>query len=281
MAGRYPILNNLGEEFLKAYTDPLISQEDVCARFGIQKSTFYNYEKELALPKLRVGVGFHTVLPRHKFLKGARDAMELYEVEFLRRLAVDLRVKIKVVPLFSGDASPEKQLLAGNIDFLLSGLSKTEARARDMCFSDQYVPKATVPRGRLICKKGFRVESARPLLGVVQNTVHDDYARKHLHREFAIKAYPSLPRAIEALRRNNLSFLLCHPSALDLYKEDMTSMVDSGREYKYDTHSGVAFRRGFDEWLEPVNRIIARMQEEETVEDLFLECQRQFPLTEW
>jgi predicted DNA-binding transcriptional regulator AlpA len=99
MVGRPKNLNPHGERFLRLYLDPLLEVDEICAALGIGKSTFYNYERELGLPKVRVAFGCANDFP-HKdiFRRGLRSSSEGYELQVVRELAQTAFVKRRRSP---------------------------------------------------------------------------------------------------------------------------------------------------------------------------------------
>lgn len=264
MSGRPRNLNPLGQKFLAAYLDPLLTPEQICRQFRISSSTFYNYEKELNLPQVRVGIGLASQLPLKRALRDLKSAGERYEIEVLRAIAQEAGLRMKLIPCFSGDSSLLSAVSQGRVDFLMASASKTRARARSFYFSDSYYANSS-PWGQLLKLKKNDLSlvqgKTKPALGVVKGSIHEEYALRALAQEFQIVPALSVTANLRRLASRKVDFILANPSVLELYPEQAVNLEICSSAYAYDSHTGIVFSAESEHLKKNINQAIHRLHE--------------------
>lgn len=267
LKGRPSLLNKSAQKFLDLYLDPLMTVEQICNLCGIGKSTFYNHEKELNLPKLRVGVGSVAAnLPRTNALAAFSVPDEVKELNIVRRISREIQARIKIIPVLSTDAYSADDLISSkNVDFVISSLSKTKKRAETLYFSENYnfdMP----PMGVLIRNPAYLglrpFTKKKPTLGVLTASVHAEYADANLQAEFYVKHFRAADHAFLALQNGNLDFVLFHPAWFQQLPHETFGLEICSKPYWYDTHSAIVFHADSTAWIQPVNSAIENLYTE-------------------
>jgi len=253
-------------QFLQLYLDPLISKKFIIQQCKISQATFYNYERELDLPQIRVGIGCPQIdLPLGRVFSKINAADDLYELNLLRKISPLIQTRFKLIPTLRANvyAAPYA-LKKREIDLAISSISKTEEKNRDFYFSDSYF-EGRSPHGVLMRKKTSytpTVSEDRPLLGVVSSSVHSEYAAKHLQKEFHVRSFRTASIAFQALNAGRVDFVLFHPSWFQILPQDTAEIEICSKPYRYKSHTGILFHPD-SEFLRPgVNRAIEIIHEQ-------------------
>jgi hypothetical protein len=264
MRGRPRSFEKQSETFLRLYLDPLKSPADISQACAISLATYYNYEKELNLPQLRVGIENQNAhLPRLKALRSFKSACELYELRVLCDLAAYLKVRIKMIPCLATDAhAAVNAVKAKSVDFALAGISWTRERAQQVHFSDPYKPDIS-PCGVLMrAKKEINVRRLKPRLGVHEGSVHKDHAMAHLQNDFDIRVFKNVQPTLQALIQGHVDYVLLHTDWLEDFPQEAQAIEVCSEPFYYQSFTGIIFHSDSELWRQPVNEAIARMLEE-------------------
>lgn len=259
-------LNSEAKRFLDLYLDPLMSAEMICQLTGIKKSTFYNYEKELNLPQLKVGFGVSTAhLPREKVLGKLTDRDQIHELNVIRKLGRDLQARVKIVTVDCTDCrSVDNLIYSKKVDFVVSSITKTKKRSEDLYFSQDYFFDGG-PFGVLMhnptMKLNLLTSKNKPILGVTEHSVHAEYALSHLNQEFKIKKFRSGRKTLLALISGLVDFTLMHPSWLTARVSGIQDLQICSKPMFYSTHSAILFHADSQLWIPQVNESIERLHE--------------------
>jgi ABC-type amino acid transport substrate-binding protein len=268
MRGRPRSFEKQSDTFLRLYLDPLMSPEAICQACGIGLATFYNYEKELNLPKLRVGIeNQNATLPRQKALTLFSSRVERYELKVVRNLAKLLKARVKLIPCLALDANAAiNAVKAKHVDFALAAISWTRKRSQEMYFSDSYNPEFP-PSGVLMRLKrtvtsSLKAGALRPRLGVNEASVHQEYATDVLQNDFEIHVFKNVQPTLQALLSGKIDFVLLHPDWLEDFPTEATSIEICSKPFYYRSHTGIIFHSDSEQWRKPVNQAISQLLEE-------------------
>jgi hypothetical protein len=247
-------------KFLELYLDPLITKQAIIRQCRISQATFYNYEKELNLPQMKVAIGCPRVdLPWQRILSKFKDKDDLYELNLIRQISPLIQARIKLVPtLRSNVYAATYALKTREADLAISSMSMTAERRSEFYFSNPYF-KNRAPHGFLLRKKRNHraiVTSKRPILGVVISTVHAEFAQKQLQTEFQVITYRTALIAFKALNSERVDFLLFHPSWFKILPEVTADIEICSRPYCYQSQTGILFHADSESWRPSVNRAI-------------------------
>jgi ABC-type amino acid transport substrate-binding protein len=266
MRGRPRLYGSHSKKFLQYYLDPLMTGADICRQCGISLATFYNYEKELQIPQLRVGVeNDHTQFSHKKALKMFSRPGELFELKIVRELAARMNVRVKLIPYDSSDANSALNGVKKNeIDFAVADLSWTRERNRHFYFSDSYKPEIG-PSGFLMRLKGSTPVQAgvKPVLGANEGSVHLEYANDHLQNDFQLKKYSNVEPLLLALHAGEVNFVILNPVWLEIFPQYAPNIEIVSKRFIYRSHTGVVFHADSEHWRPAVNEALAQLLEDE------------------
>jgi hypothetical protein len=247
--GRPRKLNPFGSKFSALYLDPLNQPADICAALGISLKTFYRYETELGLPKLRVAVLNNSGLPiqaaRHSFL----HYDERYQLNVIRAAAQVMGVRMKLIPCSAWEA--DLKVRAQEVDMAIACLTKTEERKRELYTSYNY-DFYDCPHGVLIGLESAVPKGEKLKVAVMSRSPHFEYADKYLRDEFEIVIYTSEAGLYSSVHKGEVDRILSHPVSLEWFPETRGLAILS-KPYIYNTHSTIVLHKDSAHWLKPVN----------------------------
>lgn len=267
MKGRPKFLNTEASLFLDYYFDPINSIDKIAALCGLKKSTIYNYEKELNSPKLKVALGtIKANLPKEKVLSSITDPDELYELNLIRKLGRELNMRIKIVPVlpYPYNVSAPLQLLeTKDVDFVFSSYTKTKALNHQFYCSNEYFNDGG-PSGVLFCNPrnglaGINVVSAKPILAVLESSIHAEYALKNLQQEFTIRTFKSSNGAFASLQHGTSDFALFHHTWSRLFEDQDNFLKICSKPINYNTNSAIIFHADSQSLIPAVNSAIDKI----------------------
>ncbi len=262
--GRPKIHSPHSQLFLSLYCDPLQSPLAICQAMSISLKTFYRYENELNLPKLRVGVMNHSGMPRLQALHQFRHPDEKYELGIVRALAFHLKVRIKLIPCESSEA--EKLVQEQSVEFIVAAIAATKERKRELYLSNSY-DDMDRPQGAIFgLKKPLpTTQKEKPRLGVWSKSIHKEFAEQHLAQDYKIISYHGNVSLFEALRNGKVENVLVYPEQPHYFPQFSHNLIVQSKPYFYDSHSTIVFHRDSAEWLPEVNQALERLQETKTL----------------
>jgi ABC-type amino acid transport substrate-binding protein len=199
----------------------------------------------------------------------ARKGDELFgmEVDFARVLGEQLQRPITFVDLQFSDLIPA--LEADRIDVIMAGLTVTRARELRLAFTEPYLQSglvAVMRRGEMSrYKTPAVVRDASVVVGVVETTTGEKYAREHMQASQVI-VYPAAAAAMQELRENRVDLVITDAPIAAWFVS------------KYDADIGVltqplnqeplawALRRDDPELLSAINAALHNLQRDGTLE---------------
>lgn len=244
------------DKFLALYLDPTKSQTEICKSFRLSKTTYYRYEQELDLPKVKIGIGCTLNFLKKTILniKGQHinDPFLSYDIQMAKLLCQVLR--LRGVIYFCEHQKLEEMAQEGKFDFALASLSKTNFRSKNFHFSNHYY-KEIQPEGYLIKRRQqFEIFGRKPVLGCLEGTVHEIYAKANLINEFEVKVFRSQKILEKHFLIGKVDFILQHCLSYNELKRNETDVLS--KKYNYKTTSGIIFPLGKDQYLQSVNKAV-------------------------
>ncbi len=272
--GRPQKINNKGEVFLKDYLNPLLSPQEICQKLSISLATFYNYEKELNLPQVRVAIGLSSAnLPLKHALSANKTESDKSEIALISEIARLARIRVNLIPKDTITLEAHYAVKAKQVDFAISSITCTKERSAQFYFSNPYSPEVK-PLGVLIKLKNSNHIKIKPrgkyILGVPAGTVHSEHALQNMSQDFEIKLVRSIPLTIKALTGYKIDFALLHPFFLEIAKEEAKSLQICSDPIFYNAFTGMMFHSE-SEFLRPlINRAIDRRLEDKFLAEKYL-----------
>jgi hypothetical protein len=255
------------ESFLSMYLDPIFSTEQILDRLGIGLSTFYKYQRELQIPELKLGIGVAAPpLPNKLKYNQIRTSEEKEELELVRKLARISQIKINLIPIYNRNGvSTLTQVSNGNLDGAIGSICKTKLRASQFSFSQDYSVQSGA-FGFLFYRSHYcnLKSTKRPTLGVVQNSVHEDYAIYNLSIEYNLRSFRDYFFLLQALSVGRIDFALFHPAWLEKIPEFSKQIEKIEKKINYQIPSGIIFNNKGDPFVSLINQSIEKILEKES-----------------
>jgi ABC-type amino acid transport substrate-binding protein len=273
--GRPKKLNPLGERFRDLYLDPSLQPDDIRKILGISRSTFYNYEKELGSPTLRVAIANSSELPLHMAIKKPGSPHECFDLAIACALGKELGARLKLIPCSFHKLAVEGAVKSKTVDFGFSSLSWTAARAQEFVFSETYNPIIT-PSGNLFRLKGGLLGHRKPRLGVPLRTVHADHAQTHLRQDYEIRFFRTVDLTLRALTAGHIDFVVLHPDWLALF-DPAPEVEPVGPTLFYKSFTGIIFHRESEIWVPKVNQALESLHSRRDLEKKWYAVRSAFP----
>lgn len=253
---------------------------------GVVVPNFWNIERRLERPDA-------AILPKElRFLTsqdyppfnftGADGVLTGFNVDLARAICaeLDLACAVRALPF----AALPEALEQGQGEAIIAGLAATPANRSVMEFSERYLGTPA----RFVGLKDARLPpTATPeriadkRIGVVARTAHEAYLRSFFN-EAAIRTYPDLRAAQEALRQSELDLVFADGIALSLWLNGADSAgccVFVGGPFTESRFFGdglaVAVKGGNEDLRKAIDYALQRIWEKGTYTDLYL---RWFPI---
>lgn len=261
-------MNKQTSRFLDCYLDPLNSIDDIARLCGLKKSTVYNYEKELDLPKLKVGFGtVRSNLPKERVFDLIDDCDELYELHLIQQLGRELNARIKIIPTPPypyNSYSPIQLIETKQVDFLISNYTKTKALTKKFYCSSEYFLEGGGPSGVLYCNPQYEMQrhikkNEKPILAVLENGIHAEYAIENLQHEFVVRIVKSSNGAYAALQCGTVDYALFHESWIRFFCDEPERLRICSKPIFYRTNSTIVFHNESQHLVSSVNSAIDKI----------------------
>ena len=267
LLGRPPQVSSLEGAFLSDYFDPACTKRVLCQKYNISNATFYRYETQIAAPRVKIGLGTFLEFPKETLLqKISSDPMAHFELNLARLICQQLRIRGNL--FFGENPLVASKTSLGQLDFSLASISWSELRSRTLDFSIPYI-ETLVPNGTIykLKKRDVSVLKGKPVLGVVQDNIHHQYADQNFKAHFQIKTYKTYKSLCYGLMRNSIDFLFTFPGRIYEKPLDQMDFIPWSKNYSFDSYTGVIFPRSQGEWREPVNKALQLILEERLIDE--------------
>jgi hypothetical protein len=247
--------------FLDLYLDPLESPEQIIKKTGIGLSTFYNWENELGLSKINMGLAVSTgLLPKKRALQSIKIAEEIFELELLRKIAKSCQIRMNIVPVNNMNGfSIITPVLSNELDGAIGSISQTSERKKNLNFSINYLVDDK-PSGYIYRSKIFfslkRQSSKKPTLGAVQKSVHEEHALNGLQQDYIIRSYRDYFYMLDAVASGRIDYALFHPAWLHKLPQFKNQLEVCSQRIFYKSETGIIFNSSNDPFREVVNSAI-------------------------
>lgn len=254
----------LAKRFLELYLDPINKPDRIRQICGISLSTYYKYENELAIPQLTVGLGSSSIqVIQERRWNLVQRPEEIEELNMIRKVSSLMQIRMKLIPFLTTNIHTKAAgLRTQQFDLVIDSIAKTKVRSREFYFSQNYLLN-DAPSGVLIRIRHslpYTVRgSDKPLLGVSQGSIHEEYALEKLAPEFNVRSYRTISLLFEGLRKAKIDFVLNHPSWIKILNLADTDFEICSKRYVYGAISGIMFRRDTALWVDPVNQALEQL----------------------
>lgn len=239
--------------FLEFYFDPYYSNQDICRALKISKATFHRLQGEINMPKVKIGIGTRRVLlPKKKLILSMNRGQCHFSFSLARLVSRFLRVRAFIS--FDDVDQVIIKTKKGQYDMAFAGVARTKVRSGELEFSQSYVHYGG-PRGKIFQMPHWNLASDgnKPSIGVVRGTIHAEFAIKYLACDYRVKDFYSNLFLKSSLEKGAIKSALIFPGK-DLNPIfQIPGISPTGKEFIYNTYTGVIFPHGRDFWIDKVN----------------------------
>lgn len=160
-------------------------------------------------------------------------------------------------------------LIAGNYNVIMAGMSITDERKKKILFSDEYYP---VNKSKLAAESGkkFDVNNLKGVtIGVQGATIQADWLEKNMAEGNTIKSFEKPDQSVADLMAGNIDLLLAGDGFMDKIVESSKGALEFvGPGYSIGGGIGIGMRQADTELAGKFNAAIATLKENGTVDTL-------------
>jgi arginine/lysine/histidine transporter system substrate-binding protein len=207
----------------------------------------------------------------HKSING-KDTIVGFDIEIAKAIAKDLGVELEIKDMkFDGLLAA---LQAGNIDFVLSGMTPNEERAKSVDFSKIYYTAEQAVVVRAEDKDKFKtMDDLKTLkIGVQKSTIQEKLAQDQLPNA-QLKALGKIPDLVLELKNKKVDALIAEAPVAKGYVKNNNDLAVSAVTPKTDDNgSAVAIKKGNTFLLEQVNKSLDKLIAEKKIDQFVTEA---------
>ncbi len=224
---------------------------------ALEKAASLKFDNILKKKTLRVGVSLFTPWT----LKNKKGELVGFEIDVAKKLAEDMGVALKIIPLDWEQLIPA--LNKGKIDIISAGMAITPQRALKVNFSTPYstsgISLATNTALTKQIKSLEELNQSTIRIGVISTTVSEDLAKRLFDKAF-IRVFQKNKEAEDALLNGDIhAYLEAKPIPQFLALEYPKKIDLPLSEPLLLTNAGFAIRKGDPDFLNFLNSwIVAR-----------------------
>jgi len=169
-------------------------------------------------------------------------------------------------------------LVAGNYDLIMAGMSVTDKRKKTITFSDEYYP---VEPSKMAAEAGkkFDFDNLKGLkIGVQGATVQAEWIAENLAKDNTIKSYEKPDQSVADLAAGNIDLLLADSSFLEpIMKASKGAMELVGPDYAIGGGVAIGMRQKDKELAGKFNAAIASLKKSGELDKLIKEYFKKGP----
>ena len=169
-------------------------------------------------------------------------------------------------------------LVAGNYDMIMAGMSVTDKRKEKISFSDEYYP---VSKSQMAAEGGskFDFKNLKGLkIGVQGATVQAGWLTDNLAKTNTIKSFEKADQSVADLAAGNIDLLLADGSFLEpVVKASKGAMEIVGPGYDIGGGVAIGMRKADSELAGKMNAAIASLKKSGVIDKLIMEYHKKGP----
>lgn len=201
----------------------------------------------------------------HKSVNG-KDEIVGFDIEIAKQIAKDLGVQLEIKDMkFDGLLAALSQ---GNVDLIVSGMTPTEERKKNVDFSDVYYTAVQTVIERAADKD--KLKTADDLkgkkVGVQKGAIQEEIAKKQLPAAQAV-ALPKISDLVLSLKNNRVdAVILESPVATSNLKANTDLVFSDIKLTTEDVGSAVAVKKGSSDLVKEINKTLARLKADKSID---------------
>jgi arginine/lysine/histidine transporter system substrate-binding protein len=226
-------------------------------------------KKETTIDKIKkngkIVLGTSPDYPPYEFINSKKEIVG-FDIEIAKQIANDLGVKLEIKDMeFKGLLAA---LQAGNIDFVLAGMTPDEERKQSVDFSKVYYTAVQTIVVRAEDKD--KIKSADDLkgkkIGVQKGTIQEDIAKDQVPGAEA-KALGKITDLVLALKSKNIDAAIIEGPVATSYVNANKDLVISEIKLKTEeAGSAVAVKKGNEDLVKSIDKTLDKIIADKTIE---------------
>lgn len=201
----------------------------------------------------------------HKSINGT-DTVVGFDIEVAKEIAKDLGVKLVIKDMkFDGLLAA---LDAGNIDFVVAGMTPTAERAKNVDFSEIYYKSSQTLVIKAADKDKFKTpdDLAGKIIDVQKGAIQEKIAASQFPKATA-KALPKISDLVMSLQNNKADAAIIEGPVAKAYASKNSDIMVSEVTIKDDEPgTAVALKKGSSDLVALINKTLSRLVSTKSVE---------------
>lgn len=237
-----------------------------------QTNTSKDKQQSAAMEKIKKNgklvLGTSADYPPYEFHKSVdgKDEIVGFDIEIAKEIAKDLGVKLEIKDMKFDGLLPA--LDQGNIDLIISGMTPTEERKKNVDFSNVYYKAVQTIVVRAEDKDKFNsIESLKgKQIGVQKGSIQEDMAKKQLPDSKAT-ALAKISDLFLSLKNNRIdAAIIEYPVATSNVNANKDLIISDIKLNVEDAGSAVAMKKGSSDLVEAVNKTLDKLNKDKSID---------------
>lgn len=201
----------------------------------------------------------------HKSVNG-KDEIVGFDIQIAEQIAKDLGVQLEKKDMkFDGLLAALDQ---GNVDLIISGMTPTEERKKNVDFSDVYYTAVQTIIVRSADKDKFKTadDLKGKKIGVQKGAIQEEIAKKQVPGAEAV-ALPKISDLVLSLKSNKIdAVILESPVATSNLKANTDLSFSDIKLTTEDAGSAAAIKKGNEDLVKEVNKTLAKLKADKSID---------------
>lgn len=207
----------------------------------------------------------------HKPIEG-KDMIVGFDIEIAKAIAADMGVTLEIKDMGFDGLLPA--LAAGNVDFVMSGMTPTEERKKNVDFSKVYYTAEQIVLVRADDKDKFKTidDLKKASVGVQTASIQEGLAKEQLTGA-KLKSIGKIPDLVLELKNKKIDALIMEKPVATGYTSKHPDVVISGLSLNADeAGSAAAVKKGNPELVAQIDKTLERLIKEKTIDQFVTEA---------
>ncbi len=218
----------------------------------------------------KLTVGSDVAYPPFEYTNQTTGEYEGFDIDLAKELAERLGLELEVINTAWDGIIPG--LLAHKYDVIISAMTITEERAKQVSFSDPYFEAKQV----ILAKKGSGIKGVEDLagkkVGVQLGTTGDFAAQKLIENgiKFELVKYEDTPSALMAIEKGDIDAAIIDNFVAYLAQKNNPDVFEVIEDKTFEPeYYGIAVNKDNPALLEAINKALKEMKEDGTYDKIY------------
>jgi len=178
-----------------------------------------------------------------------------YDIAVARMLAMDLNVRVELVPVVSADRMP--MLLDDKVDVIIASLGKNPEREKVIDFSMAYAPLYLGVFGSIYPRTPETADFKDRRVGVTKGSLEESELRKQLPAASPV-LFENSAKIIDAYLNQDIEYIAAGNVIIEAIKDSRVRLQTQRKHLLKDSPCYIGVRKGEPRVLQAVNSFIQR-----------------------